>query len=117
MYKDEAMQLLFDYLFTAFTQIVTTIYSLSHVLPASCVRIEKLSKTDIMLTQNILLAFALSAVGLAQQDLDNNDIPTQCSVICSGLVQLTQTCDEQNSMPNNQPYAEGPCTRLTRDFR
>ncbi|KAF2795316.1 hypothetical protein K505DRAFT_416545 [Melanomma pulvis-pyrius CBS 109.77] len=54
-----------------------------------------------MLTQNILLAFALSTVGLAQQDIDNNDIPTQCSVVCSGLVQLTQTCDEQNNNDDN----------------
>jgi hypothetical protein len=50
-----------------------------------------------MHAQSIVLAFALSVIGFAQQDIDNNDIPSQCSSVCSGLVQLTQTCDDSIS--------------------
>ena len=50
-----------------------------------------------MHAQSIIFAFALSAIGFAQQDIDNNDIPSQCSSVCSGLVQLTQTCDNSIS--------------------
>ena len=52
-----------------------------------------------MLFQNIIFAFALSSLGLAQ-DVDNDDIPTQCTAVCSAVVSLSRTCDAQNSTVN-----------------
>ncbi|KAF2687002.1 hypothetical protein K458DRAFT_266953, partial [Lentithecium fluviatile CBS 122367] len=42
----------------------------------------------------ILLAFALSAVGIAQ-DIDNNDVPNECRAVCASIVSLTAQCDQQ----------------------
>lgn len=56
--------------------------------------------------QTIALAFALSAVGLAQ-DVDRDDIPQQCVDICQPIVTLTQNCD--NSTNDDNDIAERQC--------
>lgn len=47
--------------------------------------------------QKLALAFAVSAIGLAQ-DVDNNDIPPACQSVCGSIVSLTQNCDNTTSM-------------------
>ncbi|KNG48090.1 gpi anchored protein [Stemphylium lycopersici] len=56
--------------------------------------------------QTIALAFALSAVGLAQ-DVDRDDIPQQCVAICQPIVTLTQNCD--NTTNDDDDRAERQC--------
>ncbi|KAF2012784.1 hypothetical protein BU24DRAFT_412110 [Aaosphaeria arxii CBS 175.79] len=47
-----------------------------------------------MIVQNLLVAFTLSALGLAQE-IDNNDIPRECNAVCSAIVTLARDCDRQ----------------------
>ncbi|KAF2251133.1 hypothetical protein BU26DRAFT_276623 [Trematosphaeria pertusa] len=48
-----------------------------------------------MLVKNLVLAFTLAAIGLAQ-DVDSNDVPNQCQAVCASVVSLTSSCDQQN---------------------
>ncbi|KAL1799630.1 hypothetical protein ACET3X_003667 [Alternaria dauci] len=54
--------------------------------------------------QKLAIVFALSAIGLAQ-DVDNDDIPTQCRDVCASVVTLTRDCDNRN----NDDLAERQC--------
>lgn len=50
-----------------------------------------------MLAKNIILALTLAAFGVAQE-IDNNDVPQQCTAVCASVVSLARSCDQQNSM-------------------
>ncbi|KAF2181688.1 hypothetical protein K469DRAFT_752581 [Zopfia rhizophila CBS 207.26] len=60
-----------------------------------------------MLAKNIIVVFTLSALSLAQ-DVDNNDIPSQCTAVCSDVVSLSRTCDQQND-DNDTGYRNCVC--------
>ena len=62
------------------------------------------TSTATMHYQTIALAFALSAVGLAQ-DVDRDDIPQQCVDICQPIVTLTQNCDNSTSKLSSSTVA------------
>ncbi|KAH7116978.1 hypothetical protein B0J11DRAFT_106087 [Dendryphion nanum] len=63
-----------------------------------------------MLVQNVILGFALSSLGLAQ-DVDNDDIPVQCTAVCSAVVALSRTCDAQNN-DNDPAYLNCVCNTV-----
>ncbi|EON66533.1 hypothetical protein W97_05778 [Coniosporium apollinis CBS 100218] len=44
----------------------------------------------------ILVLTALT-VRIAAQDVDYNDLPSQCQSVCAPVVELTQRCDQQHS--------------------
>ncbi|KAF2721255.1 hypothetical protein K431DRAFT_75389 [Polychaeton citri CBS 116435] len=47
---------------------------------------------------NIFTTFTIVIAGIVHaQDIDNNDVPTQCRSLCDPVVQLTQQCDSQNN--------------------
>ncbi len=58
-----------------------------------------------MLVKTVFLALTLSAMGLAQE-IDNGDIPRQCSAICAPIVTLARDCDRQN---NDNDRGERDC--------
>ncbi|KAH6713771.1 hypothetical protein BKA61DRAFT_483470 [Leptodontidium sp. MPI-SDFR-AT-0119] len=39
---------------------------------------------------------ALLSSYVTAQDIDNNDVPSQCRAVCANVITLTQTCDRQN---------------------
>lgn len=50
-----------------------------------------------MFSRNIL-AVALTLTHLAvAQDVDYDDLPSQCTAVCDPVVRLTQQCDQDNS--------------------
>jgi len=49
---------------------------------------------DNMLASSIFFAFALSAVGIAQE-VDNNDVPNECRDVCASIVTLARQCGDQ----------------------
>ena len=51
-----------------------------------------------MLFNNISLIAALAAV-VAAQEIDQNDIPQQCTSICAQVVTIARDCDRQNGKP------------------
>jgi hypothetical protein len=50
--------------------------------------------TSKMLFSSVFLAFALSAVGIAQE-VDNNDVPNECRDVCASIVSLARRCGDQ----------------------
>lgn len=54
----------------------------------------------------IAIAFALSAVGLADK-LEFEDVPRNCMDICTPVVNLTTGCDDRG--PNDNDFAERQC--------
>ncbi|EUC35797.1 hypothetical protein COCCADRAFT_34790 [Bipolaris zeicola 26-R-13] len=54
----------------------------------------------------IAIAFALSAVGLADK-LEFEDVPRNCIDICTPVVTLTTGCDDRG--PNDDDFAERQC--------
>merc|ERR1712036_161277 len=51
---------------------------------------------------------ALLSSYVAAQDIDNNDVPTQCRSVCANIVTLTQNCDRQNH-DNDSGYISCVC--------
>jgi hypothetical protein len=39
---------------------------------------------------------ALGSIFVTAQDIDNNDVPSECRSVCASVVSLTTTCDAQN---------------------
>lgn len=48
-----------------------------------------------MLFQNLALIYALAAL-VAAQDIDQDDIPQQCTAVCAEVVSIAQRCDAEN---------------------
>jgi hypothetical protein len=51
-----------------------------------------------MLVNKLSLIAALAAA-VAAQEIDQNDIPQQCTSVCAQVVTIAQGCDRQNSRP------------------
>lgn len=55
-----------------------------------------------MLVNNLLYLFTLAALALGQ-DVDDNDVPSQCRSVCASVTSLTNTCDRQNGAYSFEP--------------
>jgi hypothetical protein len=61
-----------------------------------------------MLFQNLLIAFSLSAMSLAQNNNNNNnnnndDVPRQCQQVCSNVASNENRCDAENGRESPLP--------------
>jgi hypothetical protein len=58
-----------------------------------------------MLFNKFSLITALTAA-VAAQEIDQNDIPQQCTSVCAQVVTIARDCDRQNGRP--QPHSSSP---------
>lgn len=67
------------------------------VTPSPTPKANPITKANAMLVQNLFLAVALSATGLAI-DVDDAEVPYQCRDVCIPVIRLTSSCDAQICM-------------------
>jgi hypothetical protein len=60
---------------------------------------QHLPATITMLFQNLAIAAALTAL-TAAQEIEQSDIPQQCTQLCSQVVTIARDCDNRFSMCN-----------------